>query len=97
MLPLLFFFYFYQVISNYRYKSLHHQVFLNCEKERVSVASYCYPSSDTTVGPAMELIDNDHPAIYRNFTFTEFYEEMWRAVVQHATDKRLDTFKSSVA
>lgn len=86
-----------QVISNYRYKSLHHQVFINCERERVSVASYCYPSSDTTIGPAMELIDNDHPAIYRNFTYTEFYEEMWRAVVQHATDKRLDTFKSSVA
>ncbi|CAK7357474.1 unnamed protein product [Dovyalis caffra] len=86
-----------QVISNCRYKSLHHQVFVNCEKERFSVASFCYPSSDTAIGPAMELIDDDHPAMYRNFMYREFYQEMWRSAVQHATDKRLDLFKTSIA
>uniref|UniRef100_A0A6N2K5T8 Fe2OG dioxygenase domain-containing protein n=1 Tax=Salix viminalis TaxID=40686 RepID=A0A6N2K5T8_SALVM len=82
-----------QAISNYKYKSLLHQAIVNCEKERVSIASYCYPSDDAMIGPAKKLIDKVHPAIYKDFTYREFHESMWR--VKCSTAKRLDLFKPS--
>jgi isopenicillin N synthase-like dioxygenase len=85
----------YQAISNHRYKSLLHQAIVNCEKERMSIASYCYPSSDAKIGPPKKLIDNDHPAIYKDFTFGEFSKQMWKVITP--TDKRLDFFKCSAA
>ncbi|KAL3583414.1 hypothetical protein D5086_014475 [Populus alba] len=81
-----------QALSNCRYKSLLHQATVNCEKERVSIASYCYPSDDAEIGPAKKLIDDDHPAIYKDFTYKEFHESMWR--VKCSTAKRLDLFKA---
>jgi isopenicillin N synthase-like dioxygenase len=87
-----FFFFLYQALSNCRYKSLLHQAIVNCEKERVSIASYCYPSDDAEIGPAKKLIDDDHPAIYNDFTYKEFHESMWR--VKCSTAKRLDLFKA---
>jgi len=86
------FFFWYQALSNCRYKSLLHQAIVNCEKERVSIASYCYPSDDAEIGPAKKLIDDDHPAIYNDFTYKEFHESMWR--VKCSTAKRLDLFKA---
>ncbi|CAK7357496.1 unnamed protein product [Dovyalis caffra] len=80
-----------QALSNCRYKSLLHQAIVNCKKERVSIASYCYPSDDAMIGPAKKLTDNDHPAIYKDFTYREFHESMWR--VKCSTAKRLDLFK----
>ncbi|KAJ6332635.1 hypothetical protein OIU77_008658 [Salix suchowensis] len=82
-----------EAISNYKYKSLLHQAIVNCEKERVSIASYCYPSDDAMIGPAKKLIDKVHPAIYKDFTYREFHESMWR--VKCSTAKRLDLFKPS--
>ncbi|KAJ6301232.1 hypothetical protein OIU77_015527 [Salix suchowensis] len=79
-----------QALSNCRYKSLLHQAIVNCERERVSIASYCYPSDDAAIGPAKKLIDDDHPAIYKDFTYKEFHESMWR--VKCSTAKRLDLF-----
>ncbi|KAH8518154.1 hypothetical protein Peur_037350 [Populus x canadensis] len=84
-----------QAISNHRYKSLLHQAIVNCEKERMSIASYCYPSSDAKIGPPKKLIDTDHPAIYKDFTFGEFSKQMWKVITP--TDKRLDLFKCSAA
>ncbi|KAI5571972.1 hypothetical protein BDE02_11G130900 [Populus trichocarpa] len=81
-----------QALSNYRYKSLLHQAIVNCEKERVSIASYCYPSDDAMIGPAKKLVGKDHPAIYKDFTYREFHESMWR--VKCSTAKRLDLFKA---
>jgi len=68
---------------------------VNCEKERMSIASYCYPSSDAMIGPPKKLIDNDHPAVYKDFTFGEFSEQMWKVIT--FTDTRLDSFKCSTA
>ncbi|CAK7357493.1 unnamed protein product [Dovyalis caffra] len=82
-----------QAISNYRYKSLLHQAVVNSDKERMSIASYCYPSSDAMIGPPKELIDNNNPAVYKDFTYGEFYKQMWKVITP--TDKRLDSFKIS--
>eukprot|EP00258_Populus_trichocarpa_P009966 XP_002317049.3 protein DMR6-LIKE OXYGENASE 1 [Populus trichocarpa] len=84
-----------QGLSNCRYKSLLHRVIVNSEKERLSIASYCYPSNDTQMGPPKELIDDDHPLIYKDYTYEEFYTTMWKQRLPDAS--RLDSFKVSAA
>ncbi|CAK7357485.1 unnamed protein product [Dovyalis caffra] len=84
-----------QGLSNLQYKSLLHRVIVNSETERLSIASYCYPSNDTHIGPPKELINDDRPAIYKDFTYEEFYSTMWKQRRPDAT--RLDSFKVSAA
>lgn len=66
---------------------------MSCDKERISIATFRYPSNDTIIEPAKELIDNDHPAVYKNFTYQEFRDEIQRAMCPD--DARLNVFKVS--
>ncbi|KAL6175162.1 hypothetical protein ACLB2K_051805 [Fragaria x ananassa] len=66
-----------QVISNDRYKSVLHRAVVNCNKERISVPTFYCPSPDALIGPAKELVSHDQPAMYRNFTYAEFYSKFW--------------------
>ncbi|RXH77964.1 hypothetical protein DVH24_039935 [Malus domestica] len=66
-----------QVISNNRYKSVLHRAVVNCNSERISIPTFYCPSPDAVIGPAKELINYDHPAMYRNFTYAEYYEKFW--------------------
>ncbi|CAN6718383.1 unnamed protein product [Malus baccata var. baccata] len=66
-----------QVISNNRYKSVLHRAVVNCNSERISIPTFYCPSLDAVIGPAKELINYDHPAMYRNFTYAEYYEKFW--------------------
>lgn len=36
------------------------------------------PDMDAVVGPAEDLIDEEHPPIYRNYRYEEFVEEFYR-------------------
>ena len=54
-----------------------HRVVVNCDKERISIPSFYYSSRDTEIGPAKDLIDHDHPAIYRKSTCGAFNERLW--------------------
>ncbi|GLT64658.1 hypothetical protein SLA2020_371370 [Shorea laevis] len=84
-----------QVISNDRYKSVLHRAVVNCEKERMSIPTFYCPSPDAVIGPAEELIDDENPAVYRNFTYAEYYEKFWNRGL--ATECCLDMFKASNA
>ncbi|XWS38116.1 hypothetical protein CRYUN_Cryun19dG0102600 [Craigia yunnanensis] len=81
-----------QVISNDRYKSVLHRAVVNCNKERISIPTFYCPSPDALIGPATELIDNEHPAVYRSFTYGKYYEKFWRRGL--ATECCLDMFKT---
>ncbi|KAK7285719.1 hypothetical protein RJT34_20498 [Clitoria ternatea] len=81
-----------QVISNDRYKSVVHRAVVNCNKERISIPTFYCPSSDAVVGPAPQLTDNDHPPLYRNFTYNEYYNNFWNRGLSEETC--LDTFKN---
>ncbi|KAM2879549.1 hypothetical protein FF1_015030 [Malus domestica] len=80
-----------QVISNNRYKSVLHRAVVNCNSERISIPTFYCPSPDAVIGPAKELINYDHPAMYRNFTYAEYYEKFWNKGL--ATECCLDLFK----
>ncbi|OVA19915.1 Oxoglutarate/iron-dependent dioxygenase [Macleaya cordata] len=82
-----------QVISNDRYKSNLHRAVVNCEKERFSVPTFYCPSNDALIGPAPQLIDDDHPPHYRSFTYSEYYGTFWNRKL--GTESTLDIFKIS--
>ncbi|PIN17392.1 Iron/ascorbate family oxidoreductase [Handroanthus impetiginosus] len=67
-----------QVLSNGRYKSVHHRAVTNKDMERVSIAMFYGPNKDTIIGPIEDLIDKQHPPMYRNYRYEEFLEEFHR-------------------
>ncbi|XP_054782214.1 protein DMR6-LIKE OXYGENASE 2-like [Prosopis cineraria] len=81
-----------QVISNGRYKSVLHRAVVNSEKERMSIPTFYCPSQDAVIGPAPDLIDPHHPALYRNFTYSEYYLKFWNRGLSKETC--LDLFKA---
>ncbi|KAK3228210.1 hypothetical protein Dsin_008072 [Dipteronia sinensis] len=81
-----------QVLSNDKYKSVLHRAVVNSDKERISIPTFYCPSPDSVIGPAMELVDQHHPAVYRNFTYGEYYEKFWNKGL--ATACCLDMFKA---
>ncbi|TYJ22396.1 hypothetical protein E1A91_A08G123400v1 [Gossypium mustelinum] len=83
-----------QVISNDRYKSVLHRAVVNCNKERISIPTFYCPSPDALIGPATDLIDDDHPAVYRSFSYGEYYEKFWKRGL--ASECCLDMFKTCV-
>lgn len=80
-----------QALSNGGYKSLLHRVAASSDTERLSIVSNCYPSINTQIGPPKELIDDDHPAMYKDFSYKELYDSMWTLRPHDST--RLDPFK----
>ncbi|KAL5551474.1 hypothetical protein UlMin_001650 [Ulmus minor] len=82
-----------QVISNDKYKSVLHRALVNSEKERISIPTFYCPSPEAVIEPAKGLIDEDHPAVYRSFTYAEFYEKFWDTGL--ATECCLDMFKAA--
>eukprot|EP01018_Ginkgo_biloba_P034490 Gb_32876 [translate_table: standard] len=62
-----------QVVSNGRFRSVEHRAITNSITPRISIATFCIPSMDTWIAPAVSLVDDEqHPALYRGFMFQEF-------------------------
>ncbi|XP_058105051.1 flavanone 3-dioxygenase 2-like [Magnolia sinica] len=66
-----------QALSNGRYKSVRHRAIVNSNKERISVASFLCPANDAIISPAKQLITDESPAMYKNFTYDEYYKKFW--------------------
>ena len=64
----------FQIISNEVYKSAEHRVLANSSHEpRVSIAVFFNTGNrDDLYGPLPELISSEKPALYRQFTVTDF-------------------------
>ncbi|KFK31850.1 hypothetical protein AALP_AA6G166600 [Arabis alpina] len=83
-----------QVISNDLYKSVLHRAIVNTEKERLSIPTFYFPSTDAVIGPASELInEQDSLAVYKSFPFVEYWDKFWDRSL--ATASCLDAFKAS--
>ncbi|KAL6003458.1 hypothetical protein ACLOJK_023688 [Asimina triloba] len=65
-------------MSNDKYMSVEHRVVANpLEEPRISIAVFFNPSKKSgdayhSYGPLPELLSQDEPARYRNFTIVEF-------------------------
>uniref|UniRef100_A0A0E0BD56 Fe2OG dioxygenase domain-containing protein n=1 Tax=Oryza glumipatula TaxID=40148 RepID=A0A0E0BD56_9ORYZ len=66
-----------QALSNGKYRSVWHRAVVNSDRERMSVASFLCPCNSVELGPAKKLITDDSPAVYRNYTYDEYYKKFW--------------------
>ncbi|XP_074284171.1 uncharacterized protein LOC141608726 [Silene latifolia] len=64
-----------QIISNDKLKSVFHRVTANLVGPRVSTAVFLKGSHSSTklYGPIKELLSQDHPPVYKEFTLREFH------------------------
>ncbi|RCV44047.1 hypothetical protein SETIT_9G342600v2 [Setaria italica] len=66
-----------QALSNGQYRSVWHRAVVNSDRERLSVASFLCPCNDVELGPARKLVTAETPAVYRNYTYDEYYKKFW--------------------
>lgn len=66
-----------QALSNGRYKSVWHRAIVNAEKARMSVASFLCPNDDAIISPPKPLTEDGSGAVYRDFTYAEYYSKFW--------------------
>lgn len=59
---LLFFLFLLKIITNGIYQSIEHRAIVNCEKERLSIATFHSPNQDSIIGPLESLIIGQTPA-----------------------------------
>ncbi|XP_010050484.1 probable 2-oxoglutarate/Fe(II)-dependent dioxygenase [Eucalyptus grandis] len=58
-----------EVYNNGVYRALDHRVVVNKEKERASIATFCYPSPSLLVGPPTQLLAATRlPPIYQTLS-----------------------------
>ncbi|CAL9159581.1 unnamed protein product [Musa hybrid cultivar] len=66
-----------QALTNGKYKSVLHRAVVNPEKERISVASFLCPCNYAIISPPERLISEGSPAMYRSYTYEEYYKKFW--------------------
>lgn len=66
-----------QALSNGEYRSVWHRAVVNSDRERMSVASFLCPCNSVVLGPAEKLITEESPAVYRSYTYDEYYKKFW--------------------
>ncbi|XP_022754125.1 protein SRG1-like [Durio zibethinus] len=62
-----------EVTSNGIFKAPQHRAVANGLKERLSVVTFCYPSSSANIGPAEPLIKLGTPPLYKTVTNEEYF------------------------
>nr|XP_043622669.1 codeine O-demethylase-like [Erigeron canadensis] len=79
-----------EIMSNGIFKSPVHRVSVNSEKERMTLALFCMPQTETNiVVPVEELVTDETPRLYKDATYTlDFYFENY----QHHR-RPIDTYK----
>ncbi|XP_051132874.1 flavanone 3-dioxygenase 2-like [Andrographis paniculata] len=66
-----------QALSNGKYKSVWHRAVVNADRARVSVPTFLCPSENATINAPGAIRGEGEPAIYRGFTYAEYYQKFW--------------------
>nr|XP_043634954.1 probable 2-oxoglutarate/Fe(II)-dependent dioxygenase [Erigeron canadensis] len=66
-----------EVVSNGIYKAPYHRAAVNKQKDRFSIVNFCYPSKDFYIKPVEELINSDSLALYKSFTYDEYFQSFY--------------------
>ncbi|KAG8471690.1 hypothetical protein CXB51_036330 [Gossypium anomalum] len=59
--------------SNGRLKAAKHRVMIRGDKDRFSIAAFILPNKGTIIKIPKELIDEQHPRVFKDLDFMEFY------------------------
>ncbi|URD95402.1 hypothetical protein MUK42_30750 [Musa troglodytarum] len=66
-----------EALSNGRYRSVWHRAVVNADRERMSVASFLCPCNSAVISPPEKLVADGSPAMYRSYTYGEYYKKFW--------------------
>jgi isopenicillin N synthase-like dioxygenase len=80
-----------QAVSNGRFKSVEHRAVTNMYSARISIPTFYLPGDDAFIAPAMSIVDEQQPAVYRGYKFEEFLGAFWSEALKGK--KVLDRFK----
>ncbi|CAL9079752.1 unnamed protein product, partial [Musa textilis] len=84
-----------QALSNGRYRSVCHRAVVNSDTDRMSVASFLCPCNSAVISPPEKLVGDGSPAVYRSYTYEEYYSKFWS---RNLDDEHcLELFKASDA
>ncbi|XP_061366865.1 hyoscyamine 6-dioxygenase-like [Gastrolobium bilobum] len=61
-----------QIISNGRFVGAEHRVVTNSSTARTTVAYFIYPSLESIIEPAQDLVNGSTPPVYKSMTYGEF-------------------------
>jgi isopenicillin N synthase-like dioxygenase len=62
---------FVQIVSNDKYPSVQHRVFLHKDRARQSIAAFHNVSQERRVGPAKPLLDENNLPVFREVMFAD--------------------------
>ena len=64
-----------QVWSNDKYEAVEHRAVVHSEKKRFSIPFFLFPSPHVVVKPLEELVNEQNPARYREYSWGKFYAD----------------------
>ncbi|KAJ7966118.1 2-oxoglutarate-dependent dioxygenase [Quillaja saponaria] len=77
--------------SNGRLQAARHRVVMSGEKERYSCGLFTLPKEETVIEVPNELVDKDHPLLYKPFNYGEYFSYF----VSNTRDDALEIFASA--
>lgn len=80
-----------EIMSNGIFKSSVHRVMTNPEKERISVVLFYFMNLEKEIEPALELIDERHPARYKRVKIMDYLAGLFEHFLQGT--RVIDTVK----
>ncbi|XP_059067884.1 codeine O-demethylase-like [Cryptomeria japonica] len=61
-----------EVLANGECKTVEHRTVIYRNKERLSMVTFHAPSYDVELGPLPQLIDEDHPKLFKNYKHADY-------------------------
>ncbi|TYI48407.1 hypothetical protein E1A91_D13G246500v1 [Gossypium mustelinum] len=75
--------------SNGRLKSVNHRVMMSGDKDRYSIAAFVIPNEGTIIKAPKELIDDQHPQLFKEFDFMDFFLYAFSDPAKHIDNGQL--------
>jgi len=66
-----------QVLTNGRFKSVRHRAVTNQLSSRISMMFFGAPALDATIATPSQLVDEDRPALYRPFSWSQYKKSIY--------------------
>ncbi|KAF7836601.1 protein SRG1-like [Senna tora] len=66
-----------EIISNGIYRSVEHRATVNCEKERLSIATFYSPIYETEIGPAPSLVTQQTPPQFKRIRVEDYFKGLF--------------------
>ncbi|KAK6229226.1 hypothetical protein SCA6_018177 [Theobroma cacao] len=71
-----------EMVTNGAYRSIEHRATVNCEIERLSIATFWSPRYDGEVGPAPSLISPEKPVLFKKLRVEEYFKGLFARELQ---------------